>query len=116
MTQPVSRLFQIQAHTRLARIEALDAARAALAAAGASVTDIRHYSNKSSVFQLLLPVEAWDEMHQALTQAPLRLDSIAPATSHALIRDKDGDISGTLQLLYIGDDAESRDEIPAVPG
>jgi len=116
MNRFTSRFFQVQAHTRLQRLEAVDAARVALSAAGASVTDIRHYSNKSSVFQLLLPSEAWPEMFHALMDATITIDSIVPGTTDELIKDKDGDISGTFQLLYVGDESETRDEIPAVPG
>lgn len=116
MNKPATRLFQVQTHTRLARVDAIDATRTALASAGASVTDIRHYSNKSSVFQLLLPAQAWDELRHALTRASLCIDAIAPASSDELVQDSDGDVCGTLQLLYTGEDRESRDEIPAVPG
>ncbi|MFN5047795.1 MAG: hypothetical protein ACK5F2_06865 [Roseateles sp.] len=116
MKKSNSRLFQVQAHTRLQRFEAVNAARVALSAAGASVTDIRHYSNKSSVFQLLLPSEAWSEMFHLLRESTITIDSVVPGTTDELIKDKDGDINGTLQLLYVGDESETRDEIPAVPG
>ena len=116
MNKSTSRLFQVQAHTRLQRFEAVNAARIALSTAGASVTDIRHYSNKSSVFQLLLPSEVWHVMFHKLMEASITIDSIVPGTADELIKDKDGDISGTFQLLYIGDESETRDEIPAVPG
>ena len=109
-------MFQVQAHTRRSRIEAVAAARTALSIAGASVTDIRHYSNKSSVFQVLLPSAVWDDMVRTLKEALLTIDSWSPGTPDELIKDKDGDVSGTLQLLYIGDDQDIRDEVPAVPG
>ena len=97
-------------------MEAIDAARTAISTAGASVTDIRHYSNKSSVLQLLLSPESWHDLVKSLKEATLAIDSIAPEATDELIRDQDGDISGTLQLLYIGEQPETRDEIPTVPG
>lgn len=116
MSKPTFRWFQVQAHTKLPRMASVDAARTALSAAGASLTDLKHYSNKASVFQLLLPAETWPGMLDALEGAGLTIDSSSPGSADELIPDKDGDICGTLQLLYLGDDHETRDEVPAVPG
>jgi hypothetical protein len=55
-------------------------------------------------------------MVRILKEALLTIDSLSPGTPDELIKDKDGDVSGTLQLLHIGDDQDIRDEVPAVPG
>ena len=116
MSEHIHSFFQLHLVCSMPGAVALAAVRAALSEANVYVTDIRHLSSMASVLHVMLKNERWTEMLNALSGSGASVDAPDPGYPGSLKQDDDGDIFGTIQLLYGSDEPERRDAIPLVPG
>lgn len=116
MAERVRSIFQLQIICRTQPANALHVIRDALSEAGVYVTEIRHLSNKATVLHVLLNSERWSNMLTALSGTGMSPDPQDAGYPVSLKVDKDGDIFGTIQVLYVSDEPDAKDVIPFVPG
>ena len=108
--------FQFTAYPKRTANHAMQTARELLDACGAMVTDIKPYSNKLIVFQVNVRSGDWDTFCAGLRESDMDFELPAGHGEARPLGDADGDIFGTISIVASGDDSETANVIPAVPG
>lgn len=110
------RFIQLHASSVSPRMEAIAAARSALDQAGASLTAIQHFADKASVLSFEVPPAGIQDIIVALRRSGMDIEEDPLPALDLLVVDRHGDATGTLQILYRGNECERVDQVPAVPG
>jgi hypothetical protein len=108
--------FQFTAYPERVTNDAMHGARVLLDACGAMVTDITPYSNKLIVFQVSVRLSDWDTFIKGLFGSDWNFDAPADLWKMRPDADGDGDVFGTVSIIVSGQDEETGNVIPAVPG
>lgn len=109
-------MFHWHAHTRLKRAEAIWVARETLARHGAWLMELRHLSDKASVFQLEATGRQWSDLLIDLHGRGVAIEDLDAVIAALSVAVDEAPAAGTLQLLFLTGEGERRDVVPAVPG
>lgn len=101
-----------EAVTASPRHAALDCVSSAVSAHGGAIEDVHLFSDLSACLTISLPATQVSAVIAAWDDALVHLD----AASRASAATTDGDVSGTLSIVFATGRGALRHEVPSVPG
>lgn len=110
------RYLQLTCVVHGARHEATDRVRDAFSAAGAFITDVSFFSGLQTVFRFEVAGDRLAVLAAAFEQHGLVLDRASRESIDGALVDTNGEIVGSLAVLFAEGDPDLKHEIPSVPG